>query len=108
MRITIERGKAEEVAAGADVPVIAAPWGAVPEIAAQLAGLTRPVVIDATKPIGRGFSLDLGPGGESGAERLAAQLPGARVLKAFKTVGCNVMADPIFERPAGGALLLRR
>src|SRR5512140_3321650 len=89
-----ERGKVAEAASGADVVVIATPWGAVPEIATQLVGLKGLVVIDATNPIGKGFSLDIGPGGESGAERLAAQLPGARVMKAFNTVGFNVMADP--------------
>jgi hypothetical protein len=91
------RGKAGEAAAGADVVLLATPWGAVPEVAAQLQGLSGAVLVDATNPIGAGWSLELGPAGESGAERLAKQVPGARVVKAFNTIGFNVMADPQFD-----------
>lgn len=96
-----ERGRVAEAAREAEVVVLATPWAAVPVVAAQLAEVEGLLVIDATNPIGPGFALDVGLGGESGAERLASRLPGARVVKAFNTVGFNVMANPVFDgRPA--------
>jgi hypothetical protein len=92
----------ERLVGVAELPALGAatPWQAVPEVAAQLAGIQGPVLVDATNPIGPGLSLELGPAGESGAERLARLVPGARVVKAFNTVGFNVMADPIFPGAA--------
>jgi predicted dinucleotide-binding enzyme len=92
-----------QAVAGAEVVVLATPWKAMSEVAAQLGGLRGTVLVDATNPIGPGFSLDHGPGGESGAEWLAKLVPGAPVVKAFNTIGFNVMADPGF--PGGAATL---
>jgi predicted dinucleotide-binding enzyme len=92
-----------QAVAGAEVVVLATPWKAMSEVAAQLGGLKGTVLVDATNPIGPGFSLERGPGGESGAEWLARLVPGARVVKAFNTIGFNIMADPAFA--AGPATL---
>lgn len=97
------RGDITQSVEGADVVVLATPWGAMTQIALQLGDLAGTVLVDATNPIGPEFTLDRGPAGESGAERLAALVPGARVVKAFNTIGFNVMADPGF--PGGGATL---
>lgn len=53
-------------------------------------------MIDATNPLLPGLTgLEIGTA-TSGAEQVAAWTRGARVVKAFNTVGANVMADPSF------------
>ena len=78
---------AVEAAADADVLVLAIPVGAVES---TLSGLGfSGVLVDPTNDYPE-------PGPESGAERAARLAPDARVVKAFNTVGAEVMADPTF------------
>src|SRR5215218_8276107 len=68
-----------DVAREADVIVIATPWAAAEDAVRSLGPIPDKVVIDATNPLRAGLALDHGPGGESGAERLAARAGGASV-----------------------------
>jgi predicted dinucleotide-binding enzyme len=85
-------------AEGADVLVLALPWGAIPAVLREIDAAGR-VVVDATNPIG---SPD--PAGRSGAERVAEIAPGALVVKAFNTVGFETLADTAY--PTGTPLML--
>ena len=79
----------------ADIVVIAVPYAAVEALAAEIAPVIGDkVVIDATNPLKADASgLATGPD-SSGAERLAAALPGARVVKAFNTLFAGIQANP--------------
>lgn len=90
-------------AAQGDVVVLATPFGAAREALAAAGDLSGKVLIDATNPIGPGFSLALGHS-TSGAEELARLQPGARVVKAFNTTGLENMAEPRY--PGGRAAML--
>ena len=82
-------------AAGADVVVLAVPFTTIPAIAEELAPVVAgKVVIDPTNPLTPDYSGLSTAGGPSGAERLAALLPGAHVVKAFNTLFATVQADP--------------
>jgi hypothetical protein len=75
-------------AAEADVLVLAVPATAVEP---TLSGLDFPgVLVDPTNSYPE-------PGPESGAEQAARLAPDARVVKAFNTVGWEVMADPLLD-----------
>lgn len=89
-------GPPAAAADGAEVVVLAVPWAAVAEVVPSLGDLDGAVLVDATNPIAPGLTLAVG-GDDSGGEQVAALATGGRVVKAFNTVGWDVMADPSFD-----------
>jgi predicted dinucleotide-binding enzyme len=84
-----------EAARQADVIVLAVPYLAAEQVAAELAGQAAgKVVIDATNPIKADYSGLATEAGESGAERFGQLLSGARMVKALNTIFASVQADP--------------
>jgi NADPH-dependent F420 reductase len=83
-----------EAIAGSDVVVLAIPWHAAEELV-RAANLDGKILIDATNPIAAGLELALGHD-TSAAEKIAAWAPGARVVKAFNTIGANNLENPRF------------
>jgi NADPH-dependent F420 reductase len=94
----------QEAAARAEVVVIAVPWTSVDAVATEIAAATAgKTVIDATNPIAPPYTDLAVAGSDSGAEQIARKLPQSRVVKAFNTVGAEVMADARY--PDGHAVL---
>ncbi len=89
-------------AASATVIVVATPSAAVESAVTALGALGDRIVVDATNPVGPGLTHGLASG--SNAERIAAAVPGVRVVKAFNTIGAEVMAHPTLA--LGAATLL--
>jgi predicted dinucleotide-binding enzyme len=84
-----------EAARNAEVIVLAVPYVAAEQVAAELAGQAAgKVVIDATNPIKADYSGLATDAGESGAERFGQLLEGARMAKALNTIFASVQADP--------------
>lgn len=82
-----------EAAAWGEVVVLATPWPAV-ENALEAAGrLEGKIVLDCTNPLKPALAgLEIGLE-TSGAEKVAALAPGAKVVKIFNTIGANHMSD---------------
>jgi predicted dinucleotide-binding enzyme len=84
-----------DAAKDADVVVIALPWPAV-ESTLKTMSLDGKVVIDAVNPIGPDLSVIVPLAGSAGLS--AAQwAKGARVVKAFNTIGAALMGDATFD-----------
>jgi predicted dinucleotide-binding enzyme len=89
----------EEASRSADVIILTVPWSAASDAIAALGDVHGKILVDVTNPLkvdAGGLSLDVGPNGESGAERIAAMIPTARVVKAFNQTGAENMADPLY------------
>ncbi len=85
-----------EAAAAADVVLLAIPWDATKDAVEAAGSLAGKIVVDATNPLRPDLSgLALGHTTSAG-EQVARWAPGARVVKAFNTIGAQHMADPRF------------
>jgi len=93
-----------EASAGADILVFCTPWPALQAAARASGDASGKVVVDCTNPIAADFSGLDASGAPSASEHLQGWMPGAKVVKAFNTIGYNVMADPQFGNR--GATLL--
>jgi NADPH-dependent F420 reductase len=84
-----------EAVESSDVIVLAIPYGALDAVASEIAPVIRgKVVIDVTNPLAPDYSGLANAGNQSAAEQVAAELPGARVVKAFNTQFSQVQANP--------------
>ncbi len=80
-------------AAAADVVVLAVPGTAAEAVVETLGDLSGKVLVDCTNPL-RSDRTPLPE--QSAAERIAARVPGAHVVKAFNTTGSQNMANPVY------------
>jgi 8-hydroxy-5-deazaflavin:NADPH oxidoreductase len=84
-------------AAEADVVLFATPWPLTEKAVRSAGKLQDKVVIDATNPLREDLSgLEIGTT-TSGGEQVAEWAKGAKVVKAFNTIGYKVMADARFQ-----------
>lgn len=77
----------------ADVIVLAVPYTAVAETLAACGQLGNRIVVDATNPMGR----PVADGHPSNSHLITASAPGTRVVKAFNSIGAELMANPLFD-----------
>lgn len=91
-------GTVDEAVAAARTVVLALPYEAAIEVAAQRADWIGRILIDVTNPIAPGLTgLSVGTT-TSGAEQIAAAARHARVVKAFNTTGAENLADSRYPR----------
>ncbi|HXM45854.1 MAG TPA: NADPH-dependent F420 reductase [Bryobacteraceae bacterium] len=90
-----------EAPAAAELLLLATPWPATKAVLEGLGDLAGKVLIDATNPLLPDLSAVEYGTITSGAEHVAEWARGAKVVKAFNTVGYNIMANPVFggDRP---------
>ena len=80
----------------ADVVALCVPWSAVGDALAATGPLSGKVVIDATNPLlpdGNGLAVGTNT---SAAEEIAKQIPDAKVVKAFNSIGAYLLGDADF------------
>ncbi|MBI3762926.1 MAG: NADPH-dependent F420 reductase [Chloroflexi bacterium] len=91
-------GNPAEAVAFGEVIVLAVSWAGVAEVLRQAGDLTGKIVVDATNRLAPPT-----PGSApSAGEEVARLAPGARVVKAFNSIGAELLAGPQFgdQRPS--------
>ncbi|MGA2878576.1 MAG: NADPH-dependent F420 reductase [Bryobacteraceae bacterium] len=86
-----------DAARDGEVLLLATPWPATQQIVSGLGDVHGKILIDATNPLLPDLSGLTHGTTTSGGEQVASWAHGAKVVKAFNTVGANIMADPAFE-----------
>lgn len=88
-------GTPEDAARFGDVILLAVPWPQVDEVLESIAALLRgKILVDATNPLTPDFT-ELAIGfTDSGGESIARRLPEVHVVKAYNSVGANIIQSP--------------
>jgi predicted dinucleotide-binding enzyme len=85
-----------DAAAFADAVVLAVPWPAVPDALKSAGNLSGKILVDCTNPLSPDLSgLVIGTTTSAG-EEVARLAGGAKVVKAFNTIGAAVFENPHF------------
>lgn len=88
-------GSVAEAIDGAGIVVLAVPYAAALQVAADIDDWQGRILVDATNPLAPGLAgLTVGTT-TSAAEQIAERARNARVVKAFNTTGAENMADPL-------------
>jgi len=83
-----KRGESNaEAASGVDVIVLSVPWGAAQDAIRAAGDLTGKILVDCTNPLSSDLQGLVVGTTTSAAEQVAAWAPGAKVVKAFNTIG---------------------
>lgn len=91
-------GAVREAVTASEILLLATPWPATRQAIESAGDLRGKVLIDATNPVLPNLSgLEVGTN-TSAAEQVAGWASGAKVVKAFNTIGYNVMENPVFGR----------
>jgi hypothetical protein len=85
-----------EAVTGADVVLLATPWDATQDAIRNAGSLDGKILIDATNPLKPDLSGMAVGHTTSAGEEVARWAPGARVVKAFNTIGAHLMTSPRF------------
>ncbi len=94
-----------EAAAHGEVVLLATPWGATQEALRAAGDLKGKILVDATNPLKPDLSgLALGHTTSAG-EEVARWAKGAKVVKAFNTIGAQHMANPRFGSQSASMLI---
>ena len=108
--ITATGGKARaasvrEAAAHGEIVLLATPWSTTPDALRAAGDLKGKIVVDATNPLKPDLSgLALGHTTSAG-EEVARLARGAKVVKAFNTIGAQHMANPRFGSQSASMLI---
>ncbi len=86
-----------EAAHQGEVLLVATPWPATQHVIGNLGNLNGKILIDATNPLLPDLSGLTHGTTTSGAEQVAGWARGAKVVKAFNTVGSNIMENSQFD-----------
>jgi hypothetical protein len=86
----------QQAARSAEVIVLALPWMAVEETLRSIGPLEGKILLDVTNPLTADLSV-LVPEAGSGGQQVAAWSPGAKVIKAFNTIGAAYIGNPDFD-----------
>jgi 8-hydroxy-5-deazaflavin:NADPH oxidoreductase len=89
-------GSVKDAVKASELLLLATPWPATRDALQSAGELKDKILIDATNPLGPDLKLVLGTTTSAG-EQVAQWASGAHVVKAFNTVGSNIMADPKFS-----------
>lgn len=85
-----------DAAAQGEVVILAVPWHAMNETLASAGNLDGKILLDCINPLKADLSgLEVGTT-TSGAELIAKEAPGAKVVKIFNTTGAGNMASPVY------------